>query len=149
MPDGREVKLDQTLMLQAAQRTQLYENNHQYNTARQSCTFNDPARILVVNGDCLDTVRYFKAKYPSSNPVVLNMANAYTPGGGWRNGICAIHLIIYSFFSLLKGCGAQEENLHRRTNLFQCLENSYNQLEETRNWSYPIPEVNSSLVINR
>ena len=73
-------------MLQAAQQSELYENDHHYDTARQSYRFKDPARILVVNGDCLDTVRYFKARHPSSNPVVLNMANAYTPGGGWRNG---------------------------------------------------------------
>ena len=40
------------------------------------------------------------------------------------------------------GCGSQEENLHRRSNLFQCLEDSYNQFRDSRTWSYPIPEVN-------
>lgn len=38
----------------------------------------------------------------TARPVVLNMANAYRAGGGFRTG-----------------AGAQEENLHRRTNLFQ------------------------------
>jgi hypothetical protein len=48
-----------------------------------------------------------------------------------------MHIVLFS-----TGCGAQEENLHRRTNLFQCLEDSYHHLEGTRNWHYPIPEVN-------
>ena len=134
------------MMLRAAQQTKFYENEHHYDTAGQSYKSKDPTKILVVNGDCLDTVRCFKARYPSSNPVVLNMANAYTPGGGWRHGMVLFHLVIYSFF-FLKGCGAQEENLHRRTNLFQCLEDSYNQVAETRNWRYPIPEVNLNVSI--
>jgi hypothetical protein len=59
--------------------------------------------------------------------AVLNMANQYTPGGGFRSG-----------------CGAQEENLHRRSDLC-CF------LEDTRAWVpppgtsgdfafYPIPD---------
>lgn len=45
------------------------------------------------------------------------------------------------------GCGAQEENLHRRTNLFQCLEDSYSELKGNRTWNYPIPEVNNLTLI--
>ena len=41
---------------------------------------------------------------PGSHVAVLNMASAYTPGGGW-----------------LHGSGAQEENLHRRTTLCEHL----------------------------
>jgi len=57
------------------------------------------------------------------NPVVLNMANQNTPGGGYKSG-----------------AGAQEENLHRRTNLFQYLEDP----EEIQGhaggiFNYPIP----------
>ena len=40
------------------------------------------------------------------------------------------------------GAGAQEENLHRRTNMFQCLEDPYNHIKGQRNWSYPISDVN-------
>ena len=36
------------------------------------------------------------------------------------------------------GCGAQEENLHRRTNLYQCLDNYMDKLDPTRTWNYPI-----------
>ena len=39
------------------------------------------------------------------------------------------------------GAGAQEENLHRRTNMFQCLEDPYRQLEARRSWHYRVPEV--------
>jgi len=49
------------------------------------------------------------------------MASASHPGGGYR-----------------KGAGAQEENLHRRTNLFQCLEDPYQLVN--RSWSYPLPQ---------
>ncbi|CAF1677100.1 unnamed protein product, partial [Didymodactylos carnosus] len=38
------------------------------------------------------------------------------------------------------GSAAQEENLHRRTNLFECLEDPYNKLQGQRQWSYPIEE---------
>ena len=73
-------------MIRAAQNSKLYENEYPYNTDRQSRQFSQSAQILVVNGDCLDTVQHFKTRFPDSNPVVLNMANANTPGGGWRSG---------------------------------------------------------------
>jgi hypothetical protein len=63
--------------------------------------------------------------------------------------VCKVFFIDYlEVFSICEGCGAQEENLHRRTNLFQCLEDSYNELEGKRDWSYPIPEVNFLISIN-
>lgn len=38
-----------------------------------------------------------------------------------------------------KGAGAQEENLHRRTNLYACTDDPY--LENpNRRWSYPLAE---------
>ena len=33
----------------------------------------------------------------------------------------------------------QQENLHRRTSLFHCLENAY-KMDPNRDWSYPLPE---------
>jgi len=58
--------------------------------------------IEVHDRDCLDEALRLKAN--GYNPVVLNMANRRTPGGGVRNG-----------------AGAQEEGLFRRTNLFRAL----------------------------
>merc|ERR1711933_479903 len=54
--------------------------------------------------------------------AVLNMANQYTPGGGWKTG-----------------AGAQEENLHRRTNLCDHLSNFRNILPRPM-VMYPLPE---------
>ncbi|CAG8720820.1 18622_t:CDS:2, partial [Dentiscutata erythropus] len=71
--------------------------------------------IEVYNGDCLSYALDIK-KNLGLNPVVLNMANDQVPGGNY-----------------LYGAGAQEENLFRRTNLFQ-----YH--ETNRNEWYPIPD---------
>ncbi|KAG9295031.1 hypothetical protein G9A89_017825 [Geosiphon pyriformis] len=70
--------------------------------------------VRVVNGDCL--LEALELKNQGFNPVVLNMASARKPGGGYK-----------------AGAGAQEENLFRRTNLFQ-----YH--EPKRDDWYPIPE---------
>lgn len=70
-------------------------------------------KIQVVDGDCLKHA--LKLKSEGHNPIVLNMANAEVPGGGY-----------------LYGSGAQEENLFRRTNLYQYHESNKDQ------W-YPIP----------
>jgi uncharacterized protein (TIGR02452 family) len=58
-----------------------------------------------------------------SNGVIEDMASGSLPGGGYQ-----------------RGSAAQEENLHRRTNLFQCLEDPYQDLVSVREWSYPLPE---------
>ncbi|CAF3475146.1 unnamed protein product [Rotaria socialis] len=121
--DNTRIQLHADMMANAALNTKQYSNNYQYDTSRQQRSYDQRTKIFVVNGDCLDIVSCFREKYQNCSPVVLNMASATCPGGGWRHG-----------------CGAQEENLHRRTNLFQCLEDSYQQLVGKRNWNYPIPE---------
>ncbi|UJR25528.1 hypothetical protein I4U23_006874 [Adineta vaga] len=120
LPDGTKVHLDKQRMTQAAQSTKRYQNEHGYKT-----TIHDKpsSRIFVVNGDCLDVAVLFKIQFPRSNPVVLNMASSRKPGGGWKNG-----------------AGAQEENLHRRTNMCQCLEDPYHELDGHRHWDYHVPE---------
>ncbi|CAF3853399.1 unnamed protein product [Rotaria magnacalcarata] len=121
--DNTRIQLHADMMANAALNTKQYSNNYQYDTSRQQRSYDQRTKIFVVNGDCLDIASCFREKYQNCSPVVLNMASATCPGGGWRHG-----------------CGAQEENLHRRTNLFQCLEDSYQELVGKRSWNYPIPE---------
>ncbi|CAF1175267.1 unnamed protein product [Adineta steineri] len=59
--------------------------------------------VEVINEDCL--IVYKKLVSQGCRPVILNMANATTPGGGYR-----------------RGDGAQEETLFRRSNYFQSLD---------------------------
>ncbi|UJR07462.1 hypothetical protein I4U23_011751 [Adineta vaga] len=59
--------------------------------------------VRVVNEDCL--VLYEKLISNGYRPLLLNMANATSPGGGYR-----------------KGDGAQEENLFRRSDYYQSLD---------------------------
>ena len=56
-------------------------------------------KFSVINADCLETAEILLNS--GFNPCVLNLASRQNPGGG-----------------VLKGSGAQEENLFRRTNLF-------------------------------
>ena len=65
-------------------------------------TINSNTIIKVVNLDCLLAAE--KLLREGYHPAVLNMASRQNPGGGVQTG-----------------AGAQEENLFRRTNLFQSL----------------------------
>lgn len=75
---------------------------------------NNKATIFIINDDCLDTG--LKLAELGYCPVVLNMANAYVPGGGYK-----------------LGCSTQEEQLFRRTNLHMCLDYQKKEM-------YPIPK---------
>lgn len=57
-----------------------------------------PTKFSVIDADCLEVANLLRKM--GKKPVVLNMANAQTPGGG-----------------VLGGAGAQEENLFRRSNM--------------------------------
>ena len=59
--------------------------------------------VVVLNEDCL--VLYEKLVSEERRPLLLNMANATNPGGGYR-----------------KGDGAQEENLFRRSDYYHSLD---------------------------
>lgn len=74
--------------------------------------------VYVEDLDCLRACQLVTQLHPTEKVAVLNMANAFSPGGGWR-----------------QGCGAQEENLFRRTTLKASL------LEpDGRAVRYPLPE---------
>ena len=80
--------------------------------------------VKVLNEDCLNVANWLWSK--GFKPCVLNMASRRMPGGG-----------------VLTGAGAQEENLFRRTNLFQSLypfkeELAREYLVEPREEQYPI-----------
>ena len=63
----------------------------------------EKTEIKVVNEDCL--VVYERLMREGKKPLLLNMASATSPGGGYR-----------------KGDGAQEENLFRRSDYFRSLD---------------------------
>ena len=67
---------------------------------------------LVRNADVLEVA----SEYADLRAAVLNMGSAHSPGGGFRTG-----------------SGAQEENLHRRTDLVRFL-------AEQRQWYYPMKQ---------
>ncbi|RUP51237.1 hypothetical protein BC936DRAFT_149280 [Jimgerdemannia flammicorona] len=73
--------------------------------------------VSVIKEDCLLAALSMKKK--GLRPVVLNMASATSPGGGYR-----------------KGDGAQEENIFRRSNYFLSLDDPIN----PRCPTYPMAE---------
>jgi len=106
-------------MLENIQKSVLYSDYHS-KTQMENKEHKLQASIKVVGGDCIEVALELKKK--GANPAVLNMANAKTPGGGYK-----------------RGSVAQEENIHRRTNLYQYLDDP-DKFNPHRNWHYPIPE---------
>ncbi|KAL9645658.1 hypothetical protein ABK040_003391 [Willaertia magna] len=140
----KEVILKQNLLEFPAIHSQLYKKSnfvHEFVEENKSVNQKE-VEVKVINGDCIDIALYLQdlllkeiqqttivdlnnnintqsTYYPKV--AVLNMANPSSPGGGY-----------------LGGCGAQEENLHRRSNLYQCLDNRKDKLDPLRKWDYPI-----------
>jgi uncharacterized protein (TIGR02452 family) len=79
-------------------------------------------KIIMFRGDCGDAAIWLM-KDSINKVMIINMANANHPGGGYKNG-----------------AGAQEENLCRRSNLSDCVEESRSQ--------YPIPDTGAHYVQN-
>eukprot|EP00164_Ancoracysta_twista_P004920 GFYU01006689.1.p1 GENE.GFYU01006689.1~~GFYU01006689.1.p1 ORF type:complete len:388 (-),score=54.88 GFYU01006689.1:331-1494(-) len=115
----QKVQLNKKRLAAAAHNTCRYESNQEYTTSTWPAVDTYQTSYSAVNQDCIDAA--FEHTPPGSVPV--NMASARNPGGGYKTG-----------------AGAQEENLHRRTNLFMCLEDPDGITRATRTWSYPIPE---------
>jgi len=76
--------------------------------------------IRVLNMDCLEAAK--RLIDLDGSAALLNMASATNPGGGW-----------------LGGAGAQEENLHRRSNLSDFLSN-HRRAVSGHNVRYPLGE---------
>ncbi len=115
--DGNFVKLDSII---TTKETYFYIQPRQLSPAKD---FNK-TKFSVIEADCIEAAELLKnAGY---NVCLLNMANRQNPGGG-----------------VLGGAGAQEENIFRRSNLFQSLyqfvdySNQYDIERNTEN-SYPL-----------
>lgn len=81
-----------------------------------------PMRVSVIEGDCVAAAIALRGR--GFRVAMLNMANAYSPGGAWENG-----------------AGAQEENLHRRSDLYAFLEDSKGMAWKSKGRRcYPIPK---------
>ena len=75
---------------------------HIKNFNQISCKRYENSTLFFYNMDTIDCALHFE------NPLVLNLASDYHPGGG-----------------VAKGSGAQEESLFRRSNYFQTLTKQY------------------------
>jgi len=147
LPDGRNVHLDKKEMEKCAiQRTKMFSKNEcQFDNMLFPMLGNN-TEIIIVNGDCLEATLWLSKRELTSNqvveqpesshprkhykPVMLVNASASNPGGGYKTG-----------------ASGQEENMHRRTNLFQCTEDPY-KVDKNRQWDYPIPEFGGLYVKN-
>ena len=117
LPEGTKVGLPNDMVYQSVRGTQLYDCIPKIPK--------EPAVPLdtcfqVVNEDCLVAAMHLAEQ--GLDPAVLVLASAYNPGGGY-----------------MQGAGAQEENLCRRTSLWQCLNDPLG-VYGGRKLVYPIPE---------
>jgi len=121
LSDGSQVVLSKNDMVSAVRGTRVYGDKHVYtHPLPPQSTGELQSNYIVGNLDCIDAGLWLQRR--GFNVAVLNMANAKDPGGGW-----------------LRGCGAQEENIHRRTSLWQCLSDP-DKIDSKRTWTYPLRE---------
>jgi len=121
------VNIPQQKLIDAIRGTEKYcVASQQLLTASSIAKCHHP-KVHVVCKDCL--VAAIGLQREGLNPAVLNMANANTPGGGYKTG-----------------AAAQEENLFRRTALFLCLDESQSPIlaaaqQSINSTLYPLAEL--------
>ena len=110
----KEIQLNPPLM-----KTIVY--NHQSKLFKRGETSSSPSApypstsVKVVNEDCL--VVYHRLASEKYRPVLMNMANADEPGGGYQ-----------------RGAAAQEENLFRRSNYYQSLDAELDSSQQSKQY---------------
>ena len=122
------VRLDRKDMIAPAFSSIKYESDHHYGQLNEPSPHLETV-IKVMACDCLEVALAMETS-ATKTPLVLDMASMSVPGGGWR-----------------KASAAQEENLHRRTNLMHCLEDPYH-VNPDRKWDYPIPQFGGLYIPN-
>jgi hypothetical protein len=70
--------------------------------------------ITVVNGDSFDVAKSLIDK--GLHPIVLNMANSYTPGGGVEGGASAQEECLYRCSNLFQSLGRQSDHINPHLN---------------------------------
>lgn len=123
--DGKCVKLNMNVLKEYLRSTRVVAESPACSTWTCPPFAVDESRVFLFEGDCVDAALYLREGNVLTGPpchrvAVLNMANPFTPGGGYRGG-----------------AGAQEENLFRRSNLLMALEQ--NPFHDAKTL-YPIPQ---------
>ena len=129
LEDGQKRTLSMETMLQNARRTMIYQypmlHGEDLRVAPEDVV--KVTEISVEESDCIDVCERLREQYPVGLIAVLNMASWKNPGGGFR-----------------KGCGAQEENLCRRSNLIDCL-NNQRKKHRIAPIAYPLPRFGGAI----
>jgi len=112
LENGEEIKIDHSLL-----KNTCYSDSEVIPPLSLFTPYKETI-VEVVNEDCCEVARACIRE--GLHPVMLNMANASRPGGGYK-----------------KGDGAQEENIFRRSNYYKALDN-IDESEENRESIYPI-----------
>ncbi|OMH82514.1 hypothetical protein AX774_g3995 [Zancudomyces culisetae] len=128
LPTTQEVRLDINRLKRSVTKTTFYPHDEQFvsefrNNRSRNWT-EGKAMVRVVDADCVTVAQKLIELHPNhaKTPAVLVFASKTMPGGGYK-----------------KGTGNQEEEICRRSWLWNNLDDPYS-FDANRAWSYPIPE---------